>query len=149
MLFSAASNTRPFQYRSCISKHQSCLRQRVWFPPRTNCPLRFAACAIYTVRLYLRYTRELDNWSSAWRTTGRIYSAMQRYAASMFTGKWIHQTRGTKSDIPDYRHTKGPASLEHMVLRLLMQHLSLLNAETMQQVPWELGKMIWVKAKKQ
>jgi len=112
-------------------------------------PTDFAACAIYIVGLYLGHTRRLDNRNSAWTTTGQIYLAMQRYAASMFTSKWIHQTRGTKSDIPDYRHTKGSASLEHMVLRLLMQHLSLLNAETMQQVPWELGKMIWAKAKKQ
>jgi hypothetical protein len=76
--------------------------------------------------------------------SGQVFTQYAVSARQSFPLQWLLQTRnGTrKLRRHDDRRT-GILPLHEICMRLLLQHASSLEAETLQNVPWEFAKKIW------
>lgn len=76
--------------------------------------------------------------------SGQVFTEYAISAQHASPLRWLLQTRhdAKKLRTHDDKRT-GILSLREICMRLLLQHASNLEAETLQNVPWEFAKKIW------
>jgi hypothetical protein len=57
--------------------------------------------------------------------------------------RWLNGSRGNVHELSMYRHQDGAAKLVDIIARCCVRHLSEIEPEHLQDVPWEIGRRIW------
>ena len=80
--------------------------------------------------------------------SGQQYTEVLSRAVSM-RADWVWKSTGSVPDPSSYI-SKGPGceSLLNMTMRTVLKHLSEIHNDTLEPLPWEIGRLIWKRVRK-
>lgn len=60
------------------------------------------------------------------------------------TSDWVRKTTGSSEEYGQYR-SPGPgcSSLKNTAIRITLLHSSILDAECLETIPWQVGQQLW------
>ena len=78
--------------------------------------------------------------------SGQVYTETT-CASGPMTVDWVWETKGSPQEQGHYRAPgRGSSSLSEMVIRSFLKHSQSLTADSLEDLPWELGRLLWQKA---